>query len=1148
MRKLHHGGVRLTSLTLKRHVKALLMTAFLIAVALPGQLRAEVPLFKNGNFAEKSSRGLPLFWSVRAKDVKNIQIFETDRGNAVRMCPQAGERMFLIQYPQFQQRGVRYKVTYEVRSSKNTPHRVYLEWRDEFNKLKCNDGSWSMTTDQWQEQSFVFLLPEKSTGGYLVLSPEAGGEVEFRNIRFELTDDTNLLKNPGFFFRSANGKFKSWQLIAGESVTAENGVMTLTPKGDAAAVLAQWDIMVIPGRRYKISAEVRAQSNGQFRIYTEWRIPDPAKPNEKGRLSSYGGYWRSIGTEWKQDSFFVTIPENARGTYLVLGARRTGFVQFRNVRIEEVEPEAIPQEASVGGGRWILPAGAVFSMADGKPVLTVTPTDGQKLSLTLSGIKVEAGKRYELSYTIQGRGQAGSDTGFHPFRFSVNLPGIRNDGGPWDDTQNGIRHKSFEFTVPENFAGGNAQIVFETRTRGAIALWDFAFKELPPRPRPQITVELTSPYFRDTLFGQGSESTIAGVIKVNASKAVISLTGASGKIYEDEKAVRNGECAFSIPAGSLAAGEYKLTVSAVVNGNTVKIERTISKLASAPSQVSWHPNGFFICNGKPFVPVISWTVAGTTPDVSDEQIDRAFYYASRNGINSMIFRVESCEIALRYLNAAQKYGMKLFFAPGNSPAADDNTLAIYENRVASLLVREVKEHPALLGYFLVDEPYWRGIPSSALVESYKILKFIDPHHPVWINAAPRGSVEVHAEYSLAADIYGVDVYPIPQPSSHSGLDDKGMSSIGKYVLRMQESCGAHKPIIMALQGFAWGEGKPGRKAVYPTFDELRFMTYDAITAGGTGVSYWGTQGVLKADFYRDVLYPITRELRQISGILTAEERAAVRSSIPEVRIFARKVGGKVYVIAANTSDKPVQCRITGFNGGKVTVVNENREKSVSGGTLTDDFAAYGVHIYAEGDLPAPTYGEVAENSGYENLENPVMTYMREVQSRIPYNGNACWLWTEANARRPYSKVWVCKEFACAKPVQSAKLIISADDTYQVWINGQAADANFPKSMMWNLADYIDVTSLIRNGGNVISIKGEDGGIVPCGVIADLVITCTDGTVEHVVTDGSWFASDKFVAGWMTPAVFTQWPKAFVVTPYGSGPWGAGMKMKDPDFK
>ncbi len=1144
MRELHHGGVRLVSLTLKKCVIA----AILAVPFVSGQLLADVPLFKNGNFAEKSSRGLPLFWNVRARDVKNIQIIATDKGNAVRMLPQAGERMFLIQYPQFQQRGVRYKVSYDVRSAKKTPHRVYLEWRDEFGKLKCNDGSWSATPEEWQEQSFIFLLPEKSTGGYLVLSPDAGGEVEFRNVRVELTDDANLLKNPDFLFCGANGKLKSWVKLAGESMTSADKVLTLRTKDGGTAMAAQWDILVIPGRRYRISAEVRAKTPGAFRIYSEWRIPDPEKPAAKGRLSSYGGWWRSVGTEWKRDSITVNIPETARGAYLIVAGKNSEYIEFRNLRIEEIPAESVPQEAALAGGRWSLPEGAAFTVKDGKAVLTVTPKDGKKATVTLSGVKVEAGKRYELSYTIQGRGQAGSDTGFHPFRFSVKLPGIRDDGGPWDDTQNGIRNKAFEFTVPENFTGKNAEISFETTTRGAIVLWNLAFKELPPRAAKLLSLELTSPFFRDTLYAGSQETAIAGVIKVNAPSVAVTLTGAAGKVYEKTAVIRNGECRFSIPAGELAAGNYTLTVNAKVNGNDVTVERTIIKLATSPSQVAWHPNGFFICNGRPFVPVVSWTIAGTSADQSDEQIDRAFYYAARNGINSMIFRVDSGEAALRYLNIAQKYGMKLFFAVGNAPAADDNTLAIYENRIASLLLKEVKEHPALLGYFLVDEPYWRGIPSAALIESYKILKFIDPDHPVWINAAPRGSVEVHAEYSQAADIYGVDVYPVPQPSSHSGLDDKTMSSVGKYVYRMDEACGGHKPVIMALQGFAWSEGKPGRKAVYPNFEELRFMTYDAITAGGTGASYWGTQGVLKAEFYRDALYPVTRELRQISGILTAVEKAPVTGSDPAVRIYARKVDGKIYVIAANTSDKPVQCTVSGLSAGKVTVINEDRSVDVKNGAFTDSFKAYGVHIYAEGALPAPSYGEIAAKSDYDNMENPVITHMREVRSRIPYRGNAGWLWTEANARRPYSKVWVCKEFVCGKAVKNAKLIISADDTYQVWINGEPADTDYPKSRTWNIADYIDVTALVKSGSNVISIYGEDGGIVPCGVIADLVITCADGSVEHIVTDGSWHASAKAVADWMAPAVFTRWPKAFVVTPYGSGPWGAGIMMKDPDFK
>ena len=40
-------------------------------------------------------------------------------------------------------------------------------------------------------------------------------------------------------------------------------------------------------------------------------------------------------------------------------------------------------------------------------------------------------------------------------------------------------------------------------------------------------------------------------------------------------------------------------------------------------------------------------------------------------------------------------------------------------------------------------------------------------------------------------------------------------------------------------------------------------------------------------------------------------------------------------------------------------------------------------------------------------------------------------------RTPFSKAFLAKEFSLDKPVKKAELIISADDTYEVWINGKA---------------------------------------------------------------------------------------------------------------
>ncbi len=1293
----------------------------LFAILLTAAVFAEAPVFKNGDFSEKTTVGLPRFWRVVTKDVKNIQVFDSGSGNAVKMMPQEKERMFLIQYPGKLVPGSRYKVSYEVKSAKKTLHRVYFDYRDEFGKLRCNDGSWNSTAQDWTAQSFTFLYPAKASGGYLVLNPDGGGEVEFRNVRFELAPDGNVLKNPDFSLYNIKGELKSWGVIGkGFTLTAADKVLRLgtgangkaslavqwdipvvpgqnykitaevrgktpgairiyaewripdpaNPKGkgrltsyggwwrkvgtqwqkdsieikypengkgaylilsakdteyvefrnvkveavdknapaaaaapvegkpeakkaektEAAAavpadgnliknpafevnekgrisdwskiqggmenvdgalrltgangkpsVIAQWDIRIEPGKSYRISAEVRASAPGAYRMYSEWRMPDPANPKAKGRLSSYGGWWRSVGTTWKKESFTVNIPAEARSAYLVLSGKTAEYVEFRNVRIEETA-SSIPPQAVLPWGKWKITDTAKFSVDAGKAVLTITPVNGKNGVVTLENVPVKAGQRYAFNYTIQGQGKAGSDTGFHPFRISVKIPGVTDDGGAWDDTQNGIRNKGIEFTVPEKISGDKAVIKIETTTRGAVKFWGFELKELPPKPAEPLKVAMLSPFFRDTLFSGSTEKVIAAEIFADAASATVELLDAKGKKIDSEKAVlKNGKGTFSIPADKLKEGVYTLKISAVVNGKSAVVERKISKLAKRANYTSFNGK-YFVVNGEKFVPVLCWTIAGTSSDQSDEQIERGFYHAAKNGINSMIFRVGSSEAALRYLNAAQKYGMKLFLATGNAPSGDSNTVALWEHKVFELLTDEVLRHPALFGYFLVDEPYWRGIPSSGLIASYKVLKAIDPYRPVWINAAPRGSVEVHAEYSKAADIYGVDVYPVGSPG-HSGLEDKGLSSIGKYVIRMDKACGGNKPILMALQGFAWGVYS-GRKALYPTFEELRFMTYDAITSGGIGASYWGTQDVHDAGFYNDVLYPVTRELMQISGILAADKVVRVESSVPAVHTFARVVDGKIYVIAANTGKVAVKATLSGVNNGKLTVVNEKRSVKASGGRVTDDFAPYAVHIYAEGDLPAAVHHAPAADSAAEAKGNPVFSFMKEKLSRVPYSGKACWLWVKGLERTPFSKAFLAKEFSLDKPVKKAELIISADDTYEVWINGKAADKDYPKSGVWNLADVIDVTGFIRQGGNIITIAGADGGVVPCGVIADLRITFTDDSEARIVTDGSWKANGSKVADWQTPSVFRKWNNASVVAPYGTGPWANNMKMKN----
>ena len=164
-------------------------------------------------------------------------------------------------------------------------------------------------------------------------------------------------------------------------------------------------------------------------------------------------------------------------------------------------------------------------------------------------------------------------------------------------------------------------------------------------------------------------------------------------------------------------------------------------------------------------------------------------------------------------------------------------------------------------------------------------------------------------------------------------------------------------------------------------------------------------------------------------------------------------------------------------------------------------------------------------------------------SPITYPGKANWIWADGFAT-PFAKVRLAREFTVSGKVKSARLIISADDVYQVWINGKPADKDFPKSGTWEIADVLDVTALLNEGSNTIAILGEDGGTLPCGVIADLQISCTDGKVINLITDKSWKGAAAGNKNWDKPAEFNKWHNAVIIAPYGAGAWSNRMKMKN----
>jgi alpha-L-rhamnosidase len=124
----------------------------------------------------------------------------------------------------------------------------------------------------------------------------------------------------------------------------------------------------------------------------------------------------------------------------------------------------------------------------------------------------------------------------------------------------------------------------------------------------------------------------------------------------------------------------------------------------------------------------------------------------------------------------------------------------------------------------------------------------------------------------------------------------------------------------------------------------------------------------------------------------------------------------------------------------------------------------------------------------------------------------------------------------------ATLVITGDDTADVWVNGTQVSTSPRVADSWKSAAVVDVTGLLSPGANTIAVRAENTSQSPAGMVAKLAVK--DGPT--VVTDGGWLASQTGPSGWeQTGFDDSAWQPARQLTAYGTGPWGANVKVTQP---
>ena len=223
--------------------------------------------------------------------------------------------------------------------------------------------------------------------------------------------------------------------------------------------------------------------------------------------------------------------------------------------------------------------------------------------------------------------------------------------------------------------------------------------------------------------------------------------------------------------------------------------------------------------------------------------------------------------------------------------------------------------------------------------------------PVWINEARGSHVDYVRQYLDYVDITGCDLYPVKETK-------RDVADIGAAT-RQWKGIGAGKPVWMVLQAFSWdelGDYFGAKSTAYPTFAESRFMAYDAIANGASGILYWGSS-YMKSDACRQSIYALVSELNRLQPFLIAPNVQGIRTSLKAggpvsdaVKTIVRKANEDWIVLLLNEDGKVrFDVAIEGLsdlNGKSLHCLYTSETISVSEGNLAVHLDPLEVRLYA----------------------------------------------------------------------------------------------------------------------------------------------------------------------------------------------------------
>lgn len=425
-------------------------------------------------------------------------------------------------------------------------------------------------------------------------------------------------------------------------------------------------------------------------------------------------------------------------------------------------------------------------------------------------------------------------------------------------------------------------------------------------------------------------------------------------VYQADTVTEDRLLRIPISLVGVDTGNHPLTARITVAGKTTELQSVLVKLLPKSNGVQIDRlTGKLIVNGLPWFPFGFYCYSPVPATLAEEEAVKGFNLMSPyQSIDPRTIRDREI-----YMDRCARLGMRVHYqlismAGGGGVGSSRSAGLTREQKMGRLKaeVEHFRDHPALLAWYLSDEPTGNGIGPDTLQKMYDFVRRLDPWHPITIvfDAPQRAR-----EYAASMDIVMADPYPIP----NAGVD--GVGSVTESLRKVFEF---EKPVWIVPQAFGGGEWW-GRE---PSPQEIRAMTYLALVRGATGIQYFirqGLNGFPKSTVTWGECSKVAMEMAGITPyLLDGTPLPEMMQEKDGIWTNGWQLGNEILAIAVNANSEPQQFILKLPDIEDVAtceVMFENRRVTLADQRIADWIGPLGAQIYR--------IGPVAEDTKERNL-------------------------------------------------------------------------------------------------------------------------------------------------------------------------------------